>query len=383
MFKTTVIVFVASYIPVALNASAAMTDVTIRDVVYDLDGNAFDGTVTFAPNGFEPSSTPATVSIPIRDGFLSVNLSPTNGSTKTYYWVTFTSRPSSKQWMEKWSIPPSSHGLYLKDVRIESPMLESTGHERDLSLPLPTSDIANLNTSLSQIEASLSALNTQVDQITSAIESLTSTARVLGETPSGLINGINDNFVLSNSPISSTDVSVNRNGLTLKSSIDYNVSGNTITFFPCCVPISGDTVTADYTTAAGSRSSSAHLHQRMRDITLPIPISGVTGLSGALAQLNQSLSTVTGTVNSLQNTVQNLAGLTLIYGDTLTGTINGSNGSFTLSASPTANGLALFKNGLRQTSGLDYSWSGQTVVFSSSATPQIGDILRADYQSIQ
>jgi hypothetical protein len=380
MFKSKLIIFLASYMVMPLHAVAASALTTIRDVVYDLEGNAFAGTVTFAPNGFEPSSAPPIVSLPIEDGFLSVKLSPTNSSPETFYWVTFTSRSSSQQWVEEWSIPPSRQGLYLKDVRIKSPIPQRDEHARDLSLPLSMSDITNLNASLSQVAGSLTSLNTQVNQISSEMETFTSTGQILGETPAGLINGSNANFVLANTPSSPTMVSVSRNGITLESS-DYNVSGKTIIFLPCCIPISGDTLTVDYTAAAASRSAKIYQHAGVRDITLPIPISDVSGLSAALAQLNQSLSTVTATVSSLQGTVQNLTGLAVIYGDTLTGTINGSNNSFTLSALPTPSSIALFKNGLRQTSGVDYSLSGQTVVFSSSAVPQAGDTLSADYSS--
>ena len=72
------------------------------------------------------------------------------------------------------------------------------------------------------------------------------------------------------------------------------------------------------------------------------------------------------------------------FGDAQTpaGAINGSNTFFVLPASPSpAASLALFRNGLLQTAGNDYTLNGATITFNSNAIPQLGDILEAYYRT--
>ena len=66
------------------------------------------------------------------------------------------------------------------------------------------------------------------------------------EVPSGAINGSNATFTLSQIPTPAAAVSVYRNGLRLASSVDYNISGNTITFISSFVPQSGDLLLCSY-----------------------------------------------------------------------------------------------------------------------------------------
>jgi hypothetical protein len=74
--------------------------------------------------------------------------------------------------------------------------------------------------------------------------------------------------------------------------------------------------------------------------------------------------------------------VSFVDGDTLTGIVDGANTLFSLTSTPSpAASLALYRNGLLQKSGLDYSASGQTVQFAAEATPQPGDTLLASYRS--
>ena len=53
--------------------------------------------------------------------------------------------------------------------------------------------------------------------------------------------------------------------------------------------------------------------------------------------------------------------------------MNGTNATFTLAATPNpAASLALYRNGLLQNAGADYTLSGQTVQFVTAAVPQPG-----------
>ena len=67
--------------------------------------------------------------------------------------------------------------------------------------------------------------------------------------------------------------------------------------------------------------------------------------------------------------------------ETPSGTINGVNALFTLSASPfPAASLQLFKNGLIQTASVDYTLAGSTITYLAGSIPQVGDTHKAWYR---
>jgi hypothetical protein len=64
------------------------------------------------------------------------------------------------------------------------------------------------------------------------------------------------------------------------------------------------------------------------------------------------------------------------------GVVDGSNASFVLAAAPNpAASLVVYRNGIRQKAGLDYSLTANTVQFVPAAVPQPGDTLLAGYRS--
>jgi hypothetical protein len=71
-----------------------------------------------------------------------------------------------------------------------------------------------------------------------------------------------------------------------------------------------------------------------------------------------------------------------VDGDSPIGTINGSNASFMLSGIPSpASSLALYRNGVLQKIGLDYTFSGGAIQFLAVSTPQPTDVLLASYRT--
>jgi hypothetical protein len=67
--------------------------------------------------------------------------------------------------------------------------------------------------------------------------------------------------------------------------------------------------------------------------------------------------------------------------DTLTGIVDGSNTSFSLSAAPSpASSLALYRNGMLEKAGVDYTANVAAIQFLSASTPQPGDALLASYR---
>jgi hypothetical protein len=70
-----------------------------------------------------------------------------------------------------------------------------------------------------------------------------------------------------------------------------------------------------------------------------------------------------------------------VDGDSPTGIVDGANGSFTLSGTPTpSTSLAVYRNGILQKAGQDFSVSGATITFVTVAVPQPGDTLLASYR---
>jgi hypothetical protein len=70
---------------------------------------------------------------------------------------------------------------------------------------------------------------------------------IVGETPTGTIDGVNAAFTLANTPTAGT-VGVFVNGMRMKSGAgnDYTISGTTVTFLTGAIPTSGDVIQVDY-----------------------------------------------------------------------------------------------------------------------------------------
>ncbi|MFL6353655.1 MAG: hypothetical protein ACJ74Z_17645 [Bryobacteraceae bacterium] len=132
-------------------------------------------------------------------------------------------------------------------------------------------------------------------------------------------------------------------------------------------------------------------------VTTPIKISDVTGLSAALSQINNSLDTLNARVSDLSTTVNTLSTTVNTLANTVTnlvrvpgfvdfelpvGSIDGVNAVFVLNSAPTpASSLVLYKNGIKLSSGFDYSLTGNTILFLTGAVPQPGDLLAASYRT--
>jgi len=72
------------------------------------------------------------------------------------------------------------------------------------------------------------------------------TSLALNETPTGLVNGINDTFTLSSTPSPSTSLLLFINGQLITQGTDYTLATATITFDPSAIPMTGDILLATY-----------------------------------------------------------------------------------------------------------------------------------------
>ena len=76
------------------------------------------------------------------------------------------------------------------------------------------------------------------------------------------------------------------------------------------------------------------------------------------------------------------AGPAFVDGEAPSGIVDGSNATFTLANVPDpVASLAIYRNGLLQKSGGDYTANGQTVQFAAGSVPQPGDTLLAAYRA--
>jgi hypothetical protein len=119
------------------------------------------------------------------------------------------------------------------------------------------------------------------------------------------------------------------------------------------------------------------------------PVKGPNFAAGRVAMVDGSgmMAAVTGNTSDCVR-VDGSSGpcgtssLGFMDGDTMAGLVDGANASFGLSAVPTpASSLGVYRNGVLQKAGLDYTLSGSTVQFVTASTPQPGDTLLGSYRT--
>jgi hypothetical protein len=118
------------------------------------------------------------------------------------------------------------------------------------------------------------------------------------------------------------------------------------------------------------------------------PLRGPAYAPGRVAWVNATgaLETVTGSPSDcvhVDGTSGTCGGTSPAFNDNETpaGVVDGSNASFTLAAVPNpATSLVVFRNGVLQKVGQDYSLTANTIQFVAGAVPQPGDTLLATYR---
>jgi hypothetical protein len=337
-------------------ASAQPALTTIEDVLYRADGTRFNGTLTITWNDFQTGDDnpiPAQgLTVSVINGYLKVRLAPTtNASAGANYSVTYSSQ-GEYLFAETWAVPSTTSVLRLRDVRVGVGSV--VGPAQPITAEVMISDVTGLTNELNArplkgtgYAPSRAAVIDSGGLIDGATGNLgdcvhvdgssgpcgtaagSNVAYSDGETPSGLVNGANTVFNLNFTPSPAASLMFYRNGILMKQGNDYLLSGNTVTFFTAAVPESGDLLTASY----------RYL------------------LNAVLTSPNFADS------------------------ETPSGSVNGSNTSFTLLYAPSpAASLQLFRNGVLMTQAADYTVSANTVTFNSISVPQPGDVLTAYYR---
>jgi hypothetical protein len=322
-------------IGILTTCALAQTNLTqIRDTINNPDGTPFNGTLVITWVGLSsPTSgsvSPLSTSAHIYNGALSVLLVPTTtAAAGSYYQVVYNSGNGIVTWTETWSVPPSTTALTVSSVRTSSTSGSGTSTgtggggtttTQYATLPIAISQVTGLSADLNTLNNSLTTLQTTVSGLDlSGLSSLTNT-----------VNGL------------STSVSANTTNITA-----LTTSVNSLT------------------TSSASNSSN------------------LAALSTTVGNLSTSVASLNTAVTALQASgVVKTLNMTFIDGEVPGGVTNGSNVAFTLSQGPTpAGSLELYRNGLVQTSAVDYTISGTAITFLSGNIPAAGDVLQAYYRA--
>lgn len=358
----------------------AQTNLTqIRDTVTNSDGSPFNGTVVITFTGYTGSSnstsiSPLSTSARIYNGILSVLLVPsTTAGSGSFYQAAYHSNDGLTTWTETWSVPVSSSAVTLSAVRTSSNGGTSTGSGGSGSggsntttyatLPIAISDVTGLASQLSSLTSSYTNLSGSLTTNTSNVSALQSTVSGLSAT----VTSNNSTLTALNSTVSGLNSSVSSNSGSL-TSLTSVVNGLVPT-----VNSNNGSITSLTSTVNGMSST-------------------VSANNSALLGLNTTVSALSTTVTNLQNSVASLGSSTgsssgqtisfsFVDSETPGGTIDGSNTGFTLANAPSPLGsLELYRNGLAQTAGVDYTISGKNITFLSGSIPVPTDVLQAFYR---
>src|SRR5581483_2234276 len=263
----------------ALRVAAQPALTTIQDTLYRADGTRFSGTMFIRYNSFLAGDTSniatANLTLPIVNGTLRVPLVPTTtASAGAQYRVTYNSQ-GIDQFTEIWAVPPSTMPLHVRDVRVSSGTVVGPP---PIITPIQITDVLGLSSELSArpmrgvgFGIGRAAVINSAGQIDAASGTLSDCVRVDGssgpcgsgggvagssfadaEVPSGAANGVNTVFTLAFTPSPASSLDLYRNGLLMSQGADYQISGNTVTFFLDSVPQSGDLLVAHYRFANAS-----------------------------------------------------------------------------------------------------------------------------------
>jgi hypothetical protein len=265
-------------------AAAAPTLTTIQDVLYKADGTPFSGTLSISWSSFQAADNSniamQTTTVRVINGNLRVQLVPSSTADPAILYAVTYNSDGRVQFQESWSVPPSATPLRIRDVRVAASgnAGNSTGGSglggNDTVAAIPESQVTGLIADLGARPIkgpALAAGRTAIVDASGLIESATGNATdcmhvdgssgpcgagtptfVDGDLPLGIVDGSNATFALTAVPAPATSLSVYRNGVLQKASVDYTATGNSIQFVAASTPQPGDTLLASYRTADSS-----------------------------------------------------------------------------------------------------------------------------------
>ena len=259
----------------------------VRDTLYRADGMPLTGVVIISWPAFTASdgSTIAanSMNVPVTNGNFRADLIPTtNAQPPATYAVRIVS-DGKDQTLETWSVPPSAGPLTIQAVLISSSGPGSGGAGGGgVAGNLQIGDVSGLSSQLAErpvmgsgYAASRAAVIDSTGAIAAAAGTSSDCVRVDGssgpcggsgsggggasfvdaEVPTGVVDGANRNFTLTQTPSPASSVLFSRNGLLLQQGNDYTVAANLISFRAGSPPQPGDVLQASYRTGGSTVGS--------------------------------------------------------------------------------------------------------------------------------
>jgi hypothetical protein len=258
----------ASFVLSCAAASAAPPLTTIQDTVYRADATPFTGTAYIRWNSFNASDNSAIgnaeIVVPIQNGQLTVKLVPTANAVGGAFYSVRYQADGKFQFSEIWSVPLSATPLNLAAVKVQSPgsatQAPDTGSiamNAVIGLAQALADRVVKGVGFTQ---GRSAIIDSQGALAAASGSATDCLHVDGtsgpcggattfvdlEIPSGAVNSTNTTFTLAGTPSPVASLLLFRNGILQRATVDYTVTGTTITFLAASTPQSGDVIQVSY-----------------------------------------------------------------------------------------------------------------------------------------
>ncbi len=274
---------------------------TIQDTIYKADGSNFSGTAVINWTTFQAGDSSnigrQSLSVPIVNGALYVQLVPNTNATPANVYTVHYNSDGVEQFTETWSVPPSTTALRVRDVRVTAGTGTGTS----------TSPASIAETQVSGLPADLllrpikgagfspgrSAVINAAGEIESVAGNASDCVRVDGsastcfdtaalasfvdaEVPLGATDGYNTYFTVQTVPVPSTSLQLYRNGVYQTAGVDYTVSSNSIRFLTGAVPQPGDSLLASYR-VGGTRGTAT------QQLNTVYPLTGGGSLQNTLS----------------------------------------------------------------------------------------------------
>jgi hypothetical protein len=261
----------------ALGCAAAPPTTLVQDTIFSANGIPFNGTATIEWPSFTASDSTQiaanSVTVRVVSGLVSVRLVPTTtASPGAYYTVRFNAN-GKVQFTQYWNVPSNVQTARISQIKMVDGVAAGVVVAPPALGPLGIGDVTGLSEALASrvlrgasFQTGRAAIVDLNGEIGAASGSPSDCLRVDGtsgpcvlpaalsgfvdlETPLGTVDGANVSFTLSVAPSPAASLHLYRNGILQRRTIDFTVSGTTLTFLSVSTPQAGDIIQASYRTA--------------------------------------------------------------------------------------------------------------------------------------
>jgi hypothetical protein len=330
----------------------------VADIVVAPNGTTFSGTLRVTPCSTDVTSTcppDKYFTVPIVNGYLDADLSPEPNIT--LFHVQYVSEDQRVQWEEEWSLPAKGMPWQIAELRVRSRHRNTCGVEEPL-----------VNNKATRSELTPGDVRTAPGRPAADSYNVNSSYSAVGHTPPGIGTGPPDPKPLSRPACGD---------IALRAPQFFGAAVHNAP--PAKLQTTRGAMRAVVPTLTEEDVLALVQDLRIRAVLGPgfansraAVISDTGGIEGALGALSDCVR-VDGTAAPCETN--------FVDAEIPSGTANGSNSSFTISARPSpASSLQFFRNGLLYRAGSDYTLNDTTITFVSESIPQAGDILLTYYR---